>query len=49
MSGKEKRHNLGAEVSDMVSDEEISSTFPVMRQLRTHLDENEYLEKVKRM
>ena len=33
----------------MVSDEEISSTFPVMRQLRTHLDENEYLEKIKRM
>ncbi|CAA9440438.1 MAG: hypothetical protein AVDCRST_MAG80-1264 [uncultured Rubrobacteraceae bacterium] len=33
----------------MVSDEEITSTFPVMRQLRTHLDENEYLEKIKRM
>ncbi len=33
----------------MVSDEEISSTFPVMRQLRTHLDENEYLEKINRM
>jgi GNAT superfamily N-acetyltransferase len=33
----------------MVSDEEIVSTFPVMRQLRTHLDENEYLKKIKRM
>ena len=33
----------------MVSDEEITSTFPVMCQLRTHLDENEYLEKIKRM
>ncbi len=33
----------------MVSDEEIVSTFPVMCQLRTHLDENEYLEKIKRM
>lgn len=33
----------------MVSDEEISSTFPVMRQLRTHLDEDEYLEKIKCM
>lgn len=33
----------------MVSDEEIVSTFPVMRQLRTRLDENEYLEKIKRM
>ena len=33
----------------MVSDEEITSTFPVIRQLRTHLDENEYLEKIKRM
>jgi GNAT superfamily N-acetyltransferase len=33
----------------MVSDEEIVSTFPVMSQLRTHLDENEYLEKIKRM
>ena len=33
----------------MVSDEEISSTYAVMRQLRTHLNEDEYLEKVKRM
>ena len=30
----------------MVSDEEISSTYAVMRQLRTHLNEDEYLEKV---
>lgn len=33
----------------MVSDEEISSTYAVMRQLRTHLNEDECLEKVKRM
>jgi GNAT superfamily N-acetyltransferase len=33
----------------MVSDEEISSTYAVMRQLRTHLNEDEYLEKIKRM
>ncbi len=33
----------------MVSDEEIVSTLPVMRQLRTHLDEDEYLEKIERM
>lgn len=33
----------------MISDEEITSTYAVIRQLRTHLDENEYLEKIKRM
>lgn len=33
----------------MVSDEEISSSYAVMRQLRTHLNEDECLEKVKRM
>ena len=33
----------------MVSDEEIASTYAVMRQLRTHLDEDEYLEKTRRM
>ena len=33
----------------MVSDEEILSTFEVMRQLRTHLTEDEYLEKIRRM
>ena len=33
----------------MVSDEEISSTYAVMRQLRTHLIEDEYLEKVECM
>ena len=33
----------------MVSDEEIASTCPVMRQLRTHLDEDEYLEKINHM
>ncbi len=37
------------EVREIVSDEEITSTFPVMRQLRTHLDEDEYLEKIQRM
>ena len=40
---------LASEVREMVSDEEIVSTFPVMRQLRTHLDEDEYLEKIDRM
>jgi GNAT superfamily N-acetyltransferase len=33
----------------MVSEEEIISTFPVMRQLRTHLKEDEYLKTVERM
>ena len=33
----------------MISDEEIASTYAVMRQLRTHLNEDEYLEKIKRM
>jgi GNAT superfamily N-acetyltransferase len=33
----------------VVSDEEITSTFAVMRQLRTHLHEDEYLEKIKRL
>ncbi|CAA9438977.1 MAG: hypothetical protein AVDCRST_MAG80-1135 [uncultured Rubrobacteraceae bacterium] len=33
----------------MVSDEEIVSTFRVMRPLRTHLDEEEYLEKINRI
>ena len=33
----------------MFSDEEISSTYAVMRQLRTHLIEDEYLEKVECM
>ena len=33
----------------MVSEEEIVSTYAAMRQLRTHLDEDEYLEKIRRM
>jgi GNAT superfamily N-acetyltransferase len=33
----------------MVSDQEITSTYAVIRQLRAHLDEDEYLEKIKRM
>ncbi len=33
----------------MVSNQEIISTFHVIRQLRAHLDEDEYLEKIKRM
>jgi GNAT superfamily N-acetyltransferase len=33
----------------MVSDEEVVSTFEVMRQLRTHLNETEYLETIRRM
>ena len=33
----------------MVSDEEIVSTFEVMRQLRTHLDEAEYPETIRRL
>jgi GNAT superfamily N-acetyltransferase len=37
------------EVREMVSDEEITSIFPVMSQLRTHLKEEEYLETVERM
>jgi GNAT superfamily N-acetyltransferase len=49
VSGKEKRRKLAPEVKEMFSDEEIVSTFPVMRQLRTHLDEDEYLEMMKRM
>ena len=33
----------------MVSDEEIPSTYAVMRQLRTHLREDEYLATVERL
>lgn len=33
----------------MVSEADVASTFPVMRQLRTHLKEDEYLEEVERM
>lgn len=33
----------------MVSDSEVLSTFPVMSQLRTNLDEGEYAERIKGM
>jgi GNAT superfamily N-acetyltransferase len=33
----------------MVSDAEVASTYPVMRQLRPHLEEDEYLERIRRM
>ena len=36
-------------VKEMVSDAEVSSTFPVMRQLRPHLDEGDYLRTIRRM
>ena len=37
------------EVRNLSSDEEIEATFPVMSQLRTHLDEGEYLATIRRM
>ncbi len=36
-------------IQEATTDAEISATFPVMRQLRTHLSEDEYLELVNRM
>ncbi len=33
----------------MVSDEEVAATYPVMRQLRPHLEEEGYVERVGRM
>lgn len=33
----------------MSSEAEVAATFPVMRQLRSHLDEGEYVERVRRM
>jgi len=33
----------------MLSDEEVASTYPVMRQLRSHLEEGDYVERVGRM
>lgn len=35
-------------IKKMVSDTEISATYPVMRQLRTHVPEKEYVERIKR-
>lgn len=37
------------EVREMLSDEEVAATFPVMRQLRAHLEEDGYVEQVRRM
>lgn len=37
------------EVKEALSDGEIEATFPVMQQLRPHLDERDYLETVRRM
>ncbi len=37
------------EVREALSDGEIAATFPVMKQLRPHLDEGDYLETVRRM
>jgi GNAT superfamily N-acetyltransferase len=36
-------------IQEATTDEEIASTFSVMRQLRLHLAEDEYLETIKRM
>lgn len=38
-----------AEVKEMISDSEVLSTFLVMSQLRTHLNEEKYLERIKGM
>ena len=38
-----------AEVREALSDAEVAATYPVMRQLRPHLDEGEYLRRVRRM
>ncbi len=40
---------LAAEVREILSDAEVASTFPVMRQLRSHLEETGYVERVGRM
>ena len=37
------------EVKEALSEGEIEATFPVMKQLRPHLDERDYLETVRRM
>lgn len=37
------------EVREMFSDTEVAATFPVMRGLRPHLDEEGYAERVRRM
>ncbi len=40
---------MAPEVREMVSDKEVAATFPVMRQLRTHLEKDGYVEQVRRM
>ena len=37
------------EVREMLSDEEVASTYPVMRQLRPHVEEGEYVGRTGRM
>ncbi len=37
------------EVREAFSDAEVAATYPVMRQLRPHLDEEEYVRRVRRM
>jgi GNAT superfamily N-acetyltransferase len=36
-------------IKEALTDAEISTTFPVVRQLRLHLDEGEYLQRIRRM
>jgi hypothetical protein len=36
-------------IREATTDEEIAATFPVVRQLRPHLSETEYLETVERI
>ncbi len=38
-----------AEVREAFSDAEVAATYPVMRQLRSHLDDGEYVQQVRRM
>lgn len=40
---------MAPEVREMVTDEEVAAIFPVMRQLRTHLEEDGYVERVRRI
>jgi GNAT superfamily N-acetyltransferase len=40
---------VAPEVREMVSDEEVASTFPVMCQLRPHLGEEGYVERIRGM
>jgi GNAT superfamily N-acetyltransferase len=40
---------MAPEVREMVSDEEVASTFLVMRQLRSHLGEGGYVERIRAM